>query len=449
MGCCKCEQEFVGWADPQPVVFAEPSDGQEYCVFHAPKDEKRKALGSEEKYTVEEFNVLVFARIAAVQERVKAGEAGAKCDLRRTVFPGEIGFGRYGQDNPLPRISFRAATFSSSAWFRGATFSGEAVFRGATFIGDAWFYKATFSGAAGFGGATFSGEARFIEATFSGGAGFFRATFSGAADFRGAKTGKDGPVEMRDMQPGSLEQLVFTRAELEAPLFSFVNCVWPGRLGLEVHGEGDAASLLECEILYRAMKQRAAGEHDQRMVSVWHAKEKEMALRRLQQGMAETTFSGLWGWVLERDGLDLHHAAERLWQRLRGRLGLLRPIAILDRLPGLLAPQRVFSATWWYSVSSGFGENPVRAMKVLLTLIVAALALVGLVEMQDDKGSPMPDVALPERLHAGLQHLLFISSPQYTPQGAGLRSALLLLTRILIPVQFGLFALAVRNRFRR
>ncbi|MBU1230018.1 MAG: pentapeptide repeat-containing protein [Proteobacteria bacterium] len=489
MGCCRCEHWWVKWAEPQPVVFADPSDGQEYCVFHAPEGEKRKALGSEERYTVEEFNDLVFARIDAVIERVQAGETDARCDLSRTVFPGAVDFERYGKDNPLPAIEFLGATFSGAAlfggatfsgaaWFSGATFSGAARFGGATFSGDAWFRGATFSGAAWFSEATFrgaavfrwatfsgaavfrwatfSGNAVFDSATFSGVAGFNRATFSGVAsferttfsykaDFRWAGTEKDGRVVLRDMHAASLEQLVFTRAELEAPLFRFVNCDWPRRLGLEVYGKGDAAGLLECEHLYRAMRKRADDEHDRRMVSVWHDREKLMALLRLRGFGPVRAVRQLWRGARERkDGPQ-----SETWEANK-------PLLALAALLPLVPLRALFSLSFWYWATCGFGERMGRAGLVLALLAVLPFLAFGpagaaLLPKFQAAANATAAPGSPGGFFAATNATAAMQFIPFTKDigGEGWLKVAQGLWHVLVIVQATLFALAVRNRFRR
>ena len=169
MPCCKTD-EFGNWCKDYPTFEYE---GEEYCIFHAPAE-------CPEKQDVEAFNEKVFERIDECKER------GEECDLRGTIFPGDISFKQYGEDNPLPKINFIDAAFSGSAYFMGAVFSGYANFIKAAFSGSASFSKTAFSGDAKFRAAAFSGYADFIDAAFSGDANFSDAAFSGIANFRAA-----------------------------------------------------------------------------------------------------------------------------------------------------------------------------------------------------------------------------------------------------------------------
>ena len=415
MGCWMCEAEDGGWKDPEPPVYTVSVDladlsKKQLCVFHAPADEKRKALGSKEKYSPEEFNAQIFARIDRACARVMNGKKGAKCDLSRAVFPWAISFSRYGGDNPLPAISFRGATFSAEAVFEGATFSGEAVFE-----------RATFS----------------AEAVFEG------ATFNGKADFRWAKVDKYGRVEMQGMQPGSLKHLTFTRTELEAPLFSFTNCVWPDRLGLELHGEGDTANLLECELLYRAMKKRATGEHDQYMVSVWHYREKLMSMYG--------QLLDLWP-VQAIQYIQYLRTLTIAHRRKRSSRGIL--FIVLMRM--LTALRALFSITFWYWLSSGFGERLGKAgvwLAVLAVLPFLAFGPVGAALLPKFQAATNATAAPGAfgQFFAATNATAAMTFLPFTKDigGEGWLKVARGVWHVLLIVQTTLFALAVRNHFRR
>jgi uncharacterized protein YjbI with pentapeptide repeats len=137
MACCKCE--WFKWADPQEPVWTDPAGGNEYCVFHAPKEHKLDLAGR--PFSVDEFNALVSERIQAT---VDLANTTAWCDLRGTVFPGRVDFVIPG---PFPLISFHSARFESAANFSSATFDMNADFWNVRFEGEANFSYATFGGA--------------------------------------------------------------------------------------------------------------------------------------------------------------------------------------------------------------------------------------------------------------------------------------------------------------
>jgi uncharacterized protein YjbI with pentapeptide repeats len=454
------------------VVWTDPADEKKsYCVFHAPKEEKRKALGSEERLTSEEFNAFVFSRIHDFVSLANGGGPPETCEFVGTIFPGDISFKRYDKDNPLPKINFNRVIFHGSAIFSNVTFSNGATFGHAEFR-KASFDEAKFFGKATFSSAIFDGVAEFDEAEFHGGAQFnrtefhydaefslavfkcvpsFRGTifsrvgsfvnvtykknaayiktiFENKADFRGATSTLGGRVHLIELEPNSLEHITFSLSDL--PLFTLNGCRWPSRLGLDIHESHIPGVLQQCEQLYRAMKKCADDEHDRRMVSDWHYAEKLAGLKILLKvrgwlAALDTVFSSDYSWTVKANS----------------------SVAFLFHTP-LVLFRSTISITFWYWLFSGFGEKVFRAGMWLLALVLFVLALMGTVSMTDTN-STVACVMLPERLYAGLQHLLFIASPQYTPAEPLWRSALLVLTRVLIPLQFTLFALAVRNRFRR
>jgi hypothetical protein len=170
MPCCKAE-EYI-WCKDLPVVSYMDTEGNEYCVFHAPKGLKGISL--------EEFNKLVF-------ERIDSAKKGREhIDLGGTIFEGYISFNEFNKDNPLYDISFCKATFNDVAGFSGATFNDVANFIGTTFNERAIFIAAAFSKVANFSTATFNDEANFTGAVFSKGANFSSATFNDEAGFSGA-----------------------------------------------------------------------------------------------------------------------------------------------------------------------------------------------------------------------------------------------------------------------
>ena len=415
MPCCKCIE--FGWPFQQDVTYTDETDKRQYCLFHAPAEHKGMS--------VEDFNEHVFKRIDDYKLMPETPERGEFCDFTGTIFPGEISFKAYGEDNPLPRIDFSEAQFRGMADFGGATFSDRAFFWEAIFDQMAYFRAATFSSSTGFQAATFSRSAHFDAATFSGEASFQAATFcvkAGKADFRQAtfsskadfgKTTFDGVANFREVKAEknalhlhspkipTLSNLSFSSMETEC--FSFKGCDWPdGGLWPENREKPDYKA---CEELYRSLKQKAASEHDQPMVSKWHYREKLMALEQIKAKR---------GWI--------------------GRLGL----------------------TGLYYWCSGFGEDPAQAFRVLAgLLVVSLLALSGLKLWETGMETLRPDwdkiLEIPAEL---LAQVHFVKSGASSAASAGgvltpVKKIVASCFQILIALQASLFAFALRNRFRR
>ena len=152
MPCCKAEK-FENWCEGEELFEFE---GELYCVYHLP-------AASPDKPEPPNFNQKVFARIDAAKKEQTA------CNLSGAVFPGDVEFGQYGKDNPLPAISFIKAAFSGYAYFREAAFSGDAYFIEAVFSGKAYFIRSRLQRVCGLQRSRLQREGVLrIEAAFSG-----------------------------------------------------------------------------------------------------------------------------------------------------------------------------------------------------------------------------------------------------------------------------------------
>jgi len=181
MACYRAE-EFGDWCESEGTVYKDAS-GKEYCLFHAPVNQKGMS--------VVDFNRRVF-------NRIRNNPAEYECDLRNTIFPGDIDFSAFDKNSPLPPITLMWSEFTGFALFDKAVFSDTADFRaarfhhGASFV-DAWFEKdAVFDGAqfhkhASFKDCAFSQQANFGASEFGENAQFSKAIFHGEAFFNGAK----------------------------------------------------------------------------------------------------------------------------------------------------------------------------------------------------------------------------------------------------------------------
>lgn len=165
------------------------------------------------------------------------------------------------------------------------------------------------------------------------------------------------------------------------------------------------------------MKQRATEEHDQRMVSWWHYREKLQSLK-------------------QQSGIDYRKIQLRTYKKGKVRGGLRRCWLLIK----LKTPVPLRSATWLYWATSGFGERAVRAG-------VWLLALLGLSFFANSIKEPWVWSELPGS--AAVQYTLDSIPFAKDIQGYGWVRAARGFWQFLIAVQFTLFALAVRNRFRR
>lgn len=442
MGCWACAR--YSWDDRPKIVYRGPSNGSECCAFHAPLEHRHKELGNEETYTDDEYALLVLERIRRAAERMAAGEHDVVCSLSGAIFPDKTFISHHLVHSELPALDFAKATFLGEAHFStgkftrriafdNATFHGPAYFAAAHFLGDAsfretmftrgaWFTGAEFGGKAQFNRARFTGEIRFDENAYIGGP----VIFSDCADFRGACCKEPGAVIMAGLSASSLKHLTFTLDRL--PLFTFSNCRWPDRLGLDLHGYGNAENHLECELLYRAMKKRATDEHDQFMAGVWNYREKLMSLKQLidikglQKGLTKV--------------LRLTKEESPALRRC------VRGISYVLSTPRLLC-----SLTFWYWAVSGFGERMNRAGVWLALLTVlpfiwssSLLSLPAGLEWSFPSG--LRDVSNATMAMDFIPFTKDISGTSWLRVGQGIWHLFLI-------IQSALFAMAVRNHFRR
>lgn len=442
MGCWACAR--YSWDDRPSVVYRGPNNGSECCAFHAPLEHRYKELGKTETYTDHEYSLLVLERIRTAVARVKNGEHDAECNLRGAFFPDNMVITRFLLDGEFPIMNFAHATFLGDVHFLAGEFNGQINFDNATFLGTAYFTAARFLGEASFQEAKFAGGAWFTGAEFRGKARFNRARFAkenhfdenayfggpvifgDCVDFREATCEASGSIIMANLAGSSLKHLTFALDRL--PLFTFSNCRWPDRLGLDLHGYGDAENHLECELLYRAMKKRATDEHDQFMAGVWNYREKLMSLKQLidvkglQQGIAKV----------------LRLTKEESPALMR----CVRGISYVLSMPRLL-----FSLTFWYWVVSGFGERMGRAgvWLALLTVLpfIWSSSLLSLpADLEWSLPSGLRDVS---NVMMAMEFIPFtkdIAGTGWLRVGQGIWHLFLI-------IQSALFAMAVRNHFRR
>lgn len=187
----------------KPLVKA--SDGNRYCVYHAPRGEK-DGLNSEE------FNARIFTRISYSMQNE------AEADLSGTIFEGDFSFkdlrpesgpkGEYAQCS----IDFSDATFTGNADFASVQFASKVSFKRAIFCKKVDFSGAIFNDTAHFDNATFNDESDFTDACFKEQAHFFDANFLAKANFKAATFTKEVYFTLGAFKTGA----VFTDAKYGA-----------------------------------------------------------------------------------------------------------------------------------------------------------------------------------------------------------------------------------------
>jgi hypothetical protein len=464
--CCICEK--YGWGGSNKIVYRESDGMSGYCIYHAPAEQKW-ASDLSRTISEEEFSNLIFQRIAEFKSCSVSLSCDSVCNLSGVIFPFSVCFSKYGTNNPLPAISFEDVQFHCSVSFMNTTFGGKTIFLGSKFKSEANFSESVFAFDVIFSEAMFSGNTDFTSARFSNcsftRACFFQTSlftraifaarahflnakfyqqslfkwveFKNKANFGGAQAENDGLVKMIEINESSLKNLTFSLRDL--PLFTFDSCRWPTRLGLDVHDGLIPGCFQACEQLYRRMKKYADEEHDRRMVSEWHYREKLMGLKillkvRIWLAALDNIFTLRCSWTVKVNSF----------------------VTLLLYFTPMLF-RCIISLTFWYCLFSGFGEKIFRAgMWLAALLLLPFLAYSPAGSWFSTIWPIIPYSATLDIVAASVRDSVdataavgFIPFMKETNGPSGWLKVGQALWQGVILLQFTLFALAVRNRFRR
>jgi uncharacterized protein YjbI with pentapeptide repeats len=452
--------EKYGWCrNVTDTVVLTPSY-REYCIFHLPAENYAEEAS-------ESFNALVFNRINRAKERNET------CDLSGTIFKGDISFKDYDVSNPLPEIDFSKTAFYGETDFSRVKFNGNTNFKESTFLKNVKFSAASFTGNVDFSESTFNEEADFGGTFFYGKVGFHKVLFNKFLLFLNypqrsvsftLATFKEGAIfygqnfkEISDFASLIIkEKIVFQYVDLSyVNIFNvdflkidFLNCKWKRRKGRNIlyseyqvlkdfkygyigifldelrnykkvnktiistikkvnkNYKSIQGRINNVQSLYRMLKRKYKDENNEVEVSNWHYGEKEM-FRKIS-----------------------------FWRR------------------------HLLSISTLYWLSSGYGERPLRAGGMLILLIAGFALLLNYygIEINNTLNN---DYSMIQHssfhnirrfgllVHTTFQHILFIKNPDYVPFSYHGKFFTALFTKLLIPLQTAIFALAVRNKFRR
>ncbi|CAG0989347.1 hypothetical protein METP3_02547 [Methanosarcinales archaeon] len=321
------------------------------------------------------------------------------------------------ENNFFQLVDFGKAIFEGEGFFINSIFHNKVSFLKTQFLGEITFKETEFQNTANFNRANFAEKLFFSEVVFKEEAKFDKAAFKGYAVIAGETFKNIGSFKQIFIQDkmrfenSFLHKISFLDTDLRN--IDFINCdfqKYKNRLVLYDEINLNSRNVKDddyrkIEVLYRRLKQKYKDEHDEYSASNWHFSEKEMF----------------------RNGS---------WKR--------------KFLPGL---------TNLYRISSGYGERPVRSAIVLIFLVLVISILVGISgvgsehkDLIDFKGlNTFADISFKNiwSLILGIfQYATFTKEPILKPVNL-LGETLKTIAQILIPVQVALFALAVRNRFRR
>ena len=335
--------------------------------------------------------------------------------------------------------SFREARFGGSAGFKDAHFSQSALFFKAQFEErDADFNLAHFKGQVNFCEVDFGGHAIFAGVNFNSSAAYKAVRFARDADFsatffNGRATFSESRFEGRSifsiMSTSEKANLIFAGCTIspvaitfdscdptcldltrqyDLEFFRFIESPWDKEgKRIKARTEDVDALLQPTRDFYQRMKSKYKAENNEYEASKWHIAEKEVQRKLLRQN---------------------------------GESKALRIVLFLYR---------------W---SSRFGEDPVLAGGGVLGFIMITWLLLGLGGIVDGErliqGPTLPDswesIANFGTVFMTLfKKVMLLKKVEFESQYGLIKGIVLILTRLVIPLQATLFAFALRNRFRR
>ncbi|MGC2238425.1 MAG: pentapeptide repeat-containing protein [Pyrinomonadaceae bacterium] len=417
----------------------------------------RVKFSQEVDFTSAEFNQAAFFSSATFNETVSFKEAifTDEAYFRNAKFLKKTNFDK-AQFNK--RTDFYYAYFSELAEFNATKFHEETYFTSATFSKQAHFYNSDFSKNVSFSGATFSDNVFFDVAEFADDAkvsfdktvfdkavcSFFKAKISGYIHFVGGnraiindgkasfkegttikeseKTGFIGNESHLDMQHAYIEKperITFYNMHLQpswfihvdCKKFVFTNCLWTKSGIKKLWVESELESLTKRCIEY---------PHYLLARSCW----------QLADNQEETKY--------------FSNASQFRFMALESKR--------LYYNKGF----KVWSLHWWYWLSSFYGEYPIWAFIILLTIIFIFAAIFTGVNFQvcpiDKTITENPCLQRPLEFWEAVRHSLATATFQnveFRKPASGWGEFWIFLEKILAPVQAALLALAIRRKFMR
>lgn len=299
----------------------------------------------------------------------------------------------------INNADFLSTSFSGPIELKGSVFRGETKFVSSMFLSRVSFLAVIFEEPVDFetstfqfvdfSGATFKSKVSFKNAAFDKGAMFVETLFEDVVSFEGVRAKKQSLLMERVDLKGFLLGPV-TSSILDS--FSLVSCLWP---------EGEPFErvdiLKEKASIYRKLKKQAVEEHNQLLVSHWHFLEKSVQLNIIK---AKFSFF------------------------------------------------RFLTLTFWYWLTSGFGERPVRAFFALSFTVCLPFIVLTVVSLNHTGITNSYDHA--EALRIAAEGIHYLPLVKISLEGlSSLKTVLIPASQLLIMLQATLFGLAVRNRFRR
>ena len=324
---------------------------------------------------------------------------------------------------------FTDSKFNGLVDFNNAKFNQGAYLNNIVFKNKSFFVETIILGETNFGKTVFHDDLAFDNVQCCGNVNFNEALFFSTGKFRGKTFFKNVSFENVLIK----DKLVFEEVNLANTIFlytdirniEFINCLWRKKYGRKVlFDEINIIGIRKLqwdiseyrnqfsriEILYRLLKNKYKSDDNLPEISNWHYGEKEMY----------------------RKGNPLRRYF---------------PISL--------------SNLYW--ISSGYGEKPIRSGIILLILFLSITTLMayhGLILAKATSVSGitsinnLDDIKNFQNIKAiilnTLQTVTFQKETLFVPRNDSISGEYIkIMSQILIPIQVALFALAVRNKFKR
>lgn len=337
-------------------------------------------------------------------------------EFRRTTFSGKTDFRytNFGRDAEFwdarfdKHVTFHAAEFDGYAEFRRTTFSGEVDFKYANFTRDAEFWEATFrsevtfyatefGGYAEFKDATFQTESNFRYAEFDRDAEFWYTTFKDRVNFRNTVFNASAEFEHTEFESGAdfrqaefytvrfdetktgSSQVDLIEAEIQSGMITgpkdeltFYNLRGATLGRVDLASNNNEYHLFEFFRFYDTQfKGFDFPRHREALNPTWQihqyggeiknpdtAAELESTYLKAKNGASQAGDNGAAAEFFLR---EMKYRRRGYWETVRDR-----DAALSERLPAVGR----WMTNWFYNLTCGYGERPLRTISFSLGLIV-------------------------------------------------------------------------------
>ena len=154
MTCCMCKRYI--WDDPPETFYRDPSDGREYCLFHAPVEKKEHRT---------DFNYQLKLYLKKRMQDAKR----PWCNLCGTIFPNDIRFDEDFKDVVFPGVNLSDSVFMGEIQAFEYQFEHQLIFGDVIFHDEVYFNKIHFKRRVSFLGSKFKKRVSLDESTFDNG----------------------------------------------------------------------------------------------------------------------------------------------------------------------------------------------------------------------------------------------------------------------------------------